>query len=218
MGEEKKIPVEVSRQTIKRLPQYLHYLQAVEKQGLEYVSAPGVAEVLRLNEVQVRKDLAAVSSKPGKPKKGFLIRDLRKDLEQYLGGTDLHEAVLIGVGPLGRALMFEDSFEQHGMRLLAAFDPNPAHSGVTVNGRQVFPMEKLSNLCGRLGVRIGILTVSAEEAQNVCDQMVAAGIRGIWNFAPIHLQVPNTVIVQNETLALPLAALAGRVSDMLEKE
>ena len=218
MGNEKKKPVEISRQTINRLPQYLNYLKAVESQGVEYISAPTVAEALRLNEVQVRKDLAAISKKPGKPKKGFLIRDLRRDLEEYWSGSDLHEAVLVGVGRLGSALLCDEGFEQHGMKILAGFDREPAVIGLEIGGKPVFSVEKLENLCRRLGVQIGILTVPAEAAQEICDRMVAAGIRGIWNFAPAHLLVPDTVILQNETLALPLSVLAGRVSEMRKKE
>ena len=219
MDNRKRIPVEVSRQTIKRLPQYLNYLKSMEKQGMEYISAPTVAEALRLNEVQVRKDLASVSTRPGKPKKGFLVRTLVRDLEEYWVGSDLHEAVLIGAGRLGSAFLCdEENFRQHGMKILAGFDVNPAVIGASIGGKTVFSMERLENLCGRLGARIGILTVPSDSAQEACDALVAAGIRGIWNFAPVHLLVPDTVIVQNETLALPLSVLAGRVSEMLKKE
>ena len=219
MEEVKKTPVELSRQTIKRLPQYLNYLKEAEKQGLEYVSAPTVAEALRLNEVQVRKDLAAVSQKPGKPKKGFLVRELKKDLEAYWNGSDLCEAVVVGVGHLGSAFLWgKEDFGQQGMKLLAGFDIDSSLIGTEIGGKPVFSIDKLENLCSRLGIRIGILTVPPKEAQHVCDQMVKAGIRGIWNFAPVHLMVPDRVIVQNETLALPLGILAGRVSEMLKED
>ena len=97
---------------------------------------------------------------------------------------------------------------------MAAFDADPARTGVSDSGKPIFPMDELRHICRRLSVRIGVVTVPADQAQAVCDALVDAGIKAIWNFAPIHLHVPEGVLVQTENMAASLAMLSKHLTDV----
>lgn len=200
-------------QTLRRLPNYYNYVKALQSQQVPYVAAPAIAKDMGLNEVQVRKDLAAVSQNPGKPRKGFAVEELLADIGECLGYNNREDAVLVGAGQLGKALLAYKGFEEHGMHIVAAFDNNAALAGQTVGGKKIFGMEKLPSLCKRMNIHIGIITVPVKQAQLVCNQMVESGILAIWNFAPIHLRVPGNVLVQNENLAASLALLSQHLAN-----
>jgi redox-sensing transcriptional repressor len=201
----------VPKPTLQRLPGYLNYLRDKRREGAEYISASAMAMDMGLNPVQVRKDLSAVSAS-GRPKTGFSLGTLIADLEEFLGYNNARDAVLVGVGQLGRTLLSYGGFSNYGLNLIAAFDVHPA---LLEDGREVYPMEQLGSLCRRLKVRLGIITVPAQAAQAVCDQLVASGIMAIWNFAPVHLSAPDDVIVQNEDIAASLAVLSTRLEERL---
>ena len=210
---EQGAPTAISKQALQRMPYYIRFLREMEAEGLTVVAAPAVAARLGLNEVQVRKDLAAMSNGHGKPKAGFIIEELINNMEETLGYHTSNDAVLVGVGSLGRALLGYGGFAECGLNIVAAFDANPALAGKTVSGKRVFPMEKLRDMCSRRGVHIGIITVPAGAAQGVCDALVSAGVLAIWNFAPVHLQVPADILVQSENMAASLALLSNHLRD-----
>jgi len=122
------------------------------------------------------------------------------------------EAVLVGVGNLGRALASYTGFERYGLRIVALFDQDPAKVGMLVGEHQVLPASKLADLASRLHIQMGIITVPACAAQSVADLMVAGGIRVIWNFAPCRLSLPDSVLVKNEDLAAELATLSHHIT------
>ena len=194
--------------TLSRLPLYHCYLKDRQREGQLYVSATTIAESLSLNSVLVRKDLASISRLPGKPRMGFSIAPLLADLEDYLGYNNLDEALIVGVGSLGRALLAYEAFEQYGLSIVVGFDSDEGLAGIRVGGKPVLPMSKLADMVRRLGIRIGIITVPKEQAQSVCDALIEAGVKAIWNFAPVHLEVPGGVLLKNENLAASLAALS----------
>ena len=196
----------VSLQTLRRLPVYLHYLRTVQDQCVN-ISATAIADKLGLNDVQVRKDLASVSGR-GRPKTGYNTLELLQQLETYLGCGSSSSTVLIGAGNLGKALMAYSGFDDYGLQIVAAFDRNPALIGDVISGKPVYPMEKLKEICKKHNILVGIITVPATVAQDVCDILVANGVRAIWNFAPIILRVPQGVQVENENLASSLAVLS----------
>lgn len=208
MEEKKNMVGGISRKTLERLPVYHHYLEKKSQEGVETISAPVIAMDLQLNEVQVRKDLAMVTRTAGKPKTGYQIRELVEDLEEFLGYHNANQAVLAGAGSLGKALLSYRGFEQYGVEIVMAFDSDGRKVNTKVGGKMVLPMEKIENLCQRMNIHIGIITVPAECAQEVCDRLVAGGVRAVWNFAPTHLSVPKHVLVQNENMAVSLAALS----------
>lgn len=204
MKNKKIIP----KHTMQRLPVYLSYLKGLEDGKTKYISSPNIAKALKLNEVQVRKDLALVSSKSGRPKLGFELGALIRDIEVELGYADINEAIVVGIGNLGKALLTYPGFEECGVRIIAAFDNDSNVVGEEVGNKNVFAMSRLRNLVERMKVKIGIITVPEESAQEVANLMVSAGIKAIWNFAPIHLNVPEDVLVRNENLAVCLSLLS----------
>jgi redox-sensing transcriptional repressor len=203
----------VSKQTLSRLPQYLSYLESLPD-TVRTISATGIAAALNLNQVQVRKDLASVSSS-GKPKVGYMRRDLIREIKTFLGYDSADEAVIVGAGKLGRALMGYVGFKDYGLNILAAFDADENAIGEDESGHQIMPIEVIKETCQRLGVRIGIITVPAHAAQAVCDQLIDAGVLAIWNFAPIRLVVPEGILVQNENMASSLAILSNHLAEKM---
>lgn len=202
----------ISRQALLRLPNYLNYLKKLQSDGVQTVSAPKIAAALGQNEVQVRKDIAFVSSCAGKPKTGFDITQLVRDLESFLGYDNVNEAVLVGAGQLGRSLLNYKGFAEYGVHIVAAFDTDETLTAQNFGTEQrIFPMEKLEDLCERMRIHIGIVTVPAESAQAVCDKLVACGIRAILNFAPTHITVPQGILLQNENIASSLAVLSAHL-------
>jgi redox-sensing transcriptional repressor len=129
-------------------------------------------------------------------------------MEEFLGFHNTNQAALVGVGSLGKALLSYKGFEQYGVEIVLAFDSDGRRVNTKTGGKPVFPMDKLENLCRRMNIHIGIITVPAEYAQEVCNRLVGGGVRAIWNFAPTHLTVPDHVLVQNENMAVSLAALS----------
>lgn len=189
----------VSTQTLLRLPLYLNYLRSLPKGKSENISATAIADALRLGDVQVRKDLALVSS-GGRPKVGYVTRELTSDIENFLGYHDVETAVLVGAGDLGHSLLSYDGFSGYGLEIAAAFDRDPALVGTTIAGKRVLSMEKLVDLCCRMQIHMGIIAVPGGEAQAVCDTLVSSGVLAIWNFAPVRLDVPEDVLVTMKTL------------------
>ena len=211
MADQNSKPVSLSRQAFLRMPYYLQYLNQLKLQGSRLVAAPAVAEALRLNEVQVRKDFASVSSTKGLPKKGFAIDGLILDMERCLGYHNVDQAALVGAGSLGQALMSYKGFAQYGLDIVLAFDNNEALVGQRMCGKYVLSSSRISDMCRRMQIHIGIITVPDAQAQIVCDQLVAGGVRAIWNFAPVHLSAPPDTLVQNENLAASLALMTKQL-------
>ena len=201
----------VTKATLGRLPQYLQFLNGLPPGQYDHISATTIARMLSLGEVQVRKDLAAVSGL-GKPKVGYRTSELIKDLEDALGCKKLTPAILVGAGKLGRALLDYNGFEEYGVQITAAFDCNEQVLRINKTSKEILPISSLKKYCTENGIRIGIITVGSGSAQDVCDQMLEAGITAIWNFAPCQLKVPDNVLVKQENLALSLAHLNSQIS------
>lgn len=202
----------ITKATLGRLPHYLQLLRELSIDDVPYISATVIAKKLSLGEVQVRKDLSAVSG-AGKPKVGYKTADLIKTLEAHLGQGDMTNAVLVGAGKLGKALLEFDDFEDYGVKIIAAFDCN--ETAIRYNRSiEILPMNDFDEYCKQNNVRIGIITVGTGSAQNVCDKMIESGITAIWNFAPCNLDVPDGILLKQERLALSLAYLNNKLSIM----
>ena len=201
----------LSKQALKRLPVYMSYLKSLDTQQVEYVSSSTVAEALDMNDVQVRKDLAAVCKTAGIPKKGFVVRDLIGGISDFLGYSHGNDAILIGAGNLGMALMSYRGFDNYGINIVAAFDSRPE----VIDNKKVFDISRLEEICKKLNVKIGIITVPDTAAQKVCDLLVKSGILAIWNFAPTHIKAPEEILVQNENMASSLALLSNHLREKM---
>ena len=197
---------EISKSVLKRLPGYLAYLKTLNDTNSPYISATALANALGMGEEQVRKDLAMVSD-GGRPKIGYNRVALIDDVEQFLGYDNTTDAVLIGAGKLGQALLGYSGFEAYGLNILAAFDAKPM-AETSNEGTPIYPMEQLEGFFKANKVLMAIITVPAAHAQSVCDRLIGCGIKAIWNFAPTHLEVPANILVQNENMATSLAVLS----------
>lgn len=202
---------EISKATLNRLPSYLKYLYQLDKLNVATVSSTTIANGLNLNPVQVRKDIALVSSVAGKPKMGYVTKEIIADLESFLGYNNTHDAVLVGVGGLGKAFLGYGGFENYGLNIVAAFDNNDRIVNTKINGKPVYDVSKLKEIVERFNIQIGIITVPAYAAQEVADRMVGAGIKAIWNFASVHLNIPSNIALKNEDLASSLALLSLQI-------
>ena len=209
-------PKKISKSVLKRLPGYLSYLKSMPESAPAHISATALAKALGMGEVQVRKDLAMVSD-GGRPKIGYLRDALIDDIEQFLGYDNTTDAVLIGAGKLGQALMAYKGFDEYGLNIMAAFDRSPKMEK-TDEGKPVYSITKLTQFCRTHKVLMGIITVPAESAQEVADQLIAGGIKAIWNFAPTHLDVPANILVQNENMATSLAVLSVHLQAQIKEE
>lgn len=207
---------EISKSVLKRLPGYVSYLKSMPDTGSPYISATALANALGMGEVQVRKDLAMVSD-GGRPKIGYLKENLIEDIEQFLGYDNTTDAVMIGAGKLGQALLDYVGFEEYGLNILAAFDIAPK-SDFTDEGKPILHIDKLESFCKSHKVLMGIITVPAKHAQEVCDSLIRFGIKAIWNFAPVHLEVPGNILVQNENMATSLAVLSMHLQAQMKEK
>ena len=200
----------IPKATLGRLPQYLQYLRSLPKSCGSTISATAIAKGLSLGDVQVRKDLATVSG-AGKPKVGYDKDNLIVVLERQLGYEKLTNAVLIGAGKLGQALLDYDGFEAFGVKIVVGFDCDEQIIRKRNTKKPILPMEELKKYCTENKIKLGIITVGKDSAQDVCDKLVASGISAIWNFAPCSLKVPSEVLLKQENLALSLAYLNNQL-------
>ena len=218
MATQHNTSLVVPKSTLSRLPLYYSHIRKMQQQGEEYVSAAAVAQSLNLNPILVRKDLSGVSSVEGKPRAGFEIDTLLKDLSEFLGYNKVDEAILVGVGSLGRLILTNTEFSSMGLDITVGFDKDPDLVGLQIGSKYILPMEKMESYIKRTGVKIGIITVPADQAQVVCDQMVQCGILAIWNFAFTLLNVPQGILVKNENLPSSLAVLSQQLAKKMNEE
>lgn len=201
----------ISRAAIGRLPLYLNYLRSLSEYT-KNISATVLAKNLNLGEVQVRKDLSAVSG-AGKPKTGYEVRELIESLEDFLGYNKKSIAVIIGAGKLGKALLDYPGFEEFGLSVSAAFDNSIQDAQNITVERNIYPIKDLDDFCKKNEVKIGIIAVPKESAQEVCDKLIKNDIKAIWSFAPCLLNTPPDIPVRYENMALSLAYLSKQVQN-----
>jgi len=201
--------------TIHRLPLYLEKLKLLQAIGVEDVSSRQLAESLDIKASQLRHDFHYFGgfSRPGRP---YQVDTLVPALEQIIGISEPQPTVIVGAGHLGQALANYQNLEMQGFPVVGIFDVNPKLIGLEIRGQPVRDMDELEPLIRDRGVRIAILTVPAANAQTVSDRLVRAGIIGIFNFAPMDLKVPETVVVRNERLAVGIMSLSFKVKCIVE--
>jgi len=156
------------------------------------------------------------SVRRGKPKVGYNTEALIAELEEFLGYNDVDDAIIVGAGKLGKALLTYGGFKDCGMNIVAAFDIDEEVCEEDYSGKRILTMDKLMDLCERMRVRIGIIAVPAENAQAICNLLIESGILAIWNFAPVHLDVPEGILVHNENLAASLALLSKQLKEKFD--
>jgi redox-sensing transcriptional repressor len=181
-------------------------------EGMEFVSAAELAAACGFDPVVTRKELA-ITGVIGTPRKGFPTAALAQAITVCLGWDNSTDAVLVGAGSLGTAILGYDGFREHNFDFVVAFDSNPAKIGSKLHGVPVRNVSEMPKLVKRMNIRLAVLTVPKNCAQSCADMLVEAGIRGIWNFSPVKLNVPKDVHVENADLAAGLAALSHMIRD-----
>ena len=197
--------------TIRRYPAYLREIRALVARGETHVSSAALADKLGLDQVLTRKDLAMVGV-PGRPRRGYPAAELEAAIVHALGWDNATDAVLVGAGSLGQALLGYRGFADHNLSIPVAFDADPAKAMKVFHGVVVRPMRDLPSLVKRLKIKIGILTVPRGVAQECASELVEAGISGIWNFTCEPLDVPEGIVVQRVDLAESLAVLSHEIA------
>ncbi|HOB35564.1 MAG: redox-sensing transcriptional repressor Rex [Firmicutes bacterium] len=192
---------------IRRLPVYLRYLQQLMSYDVDTVSSQQMGHDLNLNPAQIRKDLS-IFGDFGVKGMGYRVSELADKLSKILGLDKEIPIVLVGVGNLGAALCRYNRYQKSATKIVGLFDGHPAKIGQVHGSLEVRPMEELVDFVRQNNIKMAIITVPAAAAQSVCDALVAAGVKAILNFAPVLLNVPEGVRVQNSDVTVELQALA----------
>lgn len=213
----KKPKNQVPEPVLRRLPWYLAYTKLLQARGKEVVSSTFIARSIGIDPSLVAKDLSYVNI-VGKTRVGYSTDEMVEVLGKFLGFVDQHKAFVFGCGNLGAALIRDKGLYQYGLDIVAGFDTNPAVISDSSLGVPIYDMAELGQHADE-DVRIGVLTVPVEYAQEVTDQLVEAGIRAIWNFTPFRISVPDHVVVENLSMYASLAVMFNRVRSLeLEEE
>ena len=197
----------ISRATVDRLPLYFRTLRLIRSEGSEIVSSEELGRRIGVTPEQIRKDLASFGAF-GKKGVGYHVAELVNNISQILGLDRKWNIAIIGVGHLGWALANYRNFASLGFHLAALFDQNPAIVGQLINGVDVLSVADLETTIISRNIQIGVIAVPAGEAQTVADRLVAAGVHGIWNFAPVRIRVPDDVQIVSEDLSVGLSTLS----------
>lgn len=207
--EEQKKPALVPEPTLYRLPIYLTYLKLALKAGQKYVSSTKMAREMGVDPTQVTKDLSHTAI-VGKTRVGYEVESLISVLENFLRFNTVDYGYLFGAGSLGTALLLDHGLEQFGFRIKAAFDVNPEKVGLNIGGTNIYHLDDFAKV-KKPDVKIGILTVPVDKAQEVADIMISGGLTAIWNFTSFRIRVPEGVVVQNTSLYAHLAVIFNRL-------
>ena len=204
---------DVPEPTLRRLPWYLAYLKLLHGRGEAVISSTRIGEETGVTPGQVAKDLSYLNVS-GKTRVGYEVDALIDILDDFLGFTHLHRALLFGVGQLGTALMRDAGLSQYGLDIVAGFDVRPELIGTPIDGIPVFHLDTLEQHLQTLDATIAVLTVPVEEAQRVTDRVLSCGIRAFWNFTPFRIRVPHDVVVQNTSIYANLAVMFNRLNSL----
>lgn len=207
MNKEKTKVPGISRATIDRLPLYFRTLRLVQDEGLDIISSDELGKRLGITPEQIRKDLASFGQF-GKKGVGYYVNELKRNVGHILGLDHHLNIAVVGIGHLGVALANYQNFVALGFNLVALFDQDPHVIGTVVNHVKVEDSKNLRQIVRERNIQIGIIAVPAAFAQGVADELVEAGIQGIWNFAPIKMHVPESVPLVNEDLSIGLSSLS----------
>ena len=197
----------IPARTIERMVLYKRILMDLQSKGVTMLFSHQLAELAHNTSTQVRRDLMEIGYS-GSPRKGYKVTELIAAIAQILDGTKERIIGLVGVGNLGRAILSYFSCKHPGLTVAAAFDLDERRVNRVVSGCRCYHLDQFENLVREKQINLGIITVPASAAQSVADRMTGAGIRGILNFAPVPLRVPEGVFVDRIDIASALEKLA----------
>ena len=196
--------------TIRRLPWYLSYVRMLDNLHVEYVSSTQISKELNVQSSQIAKDLSFLNIR-GKTRIGYEVSSLVTELEDFLGFNQHHNAVVIGTGSLGMALMQDHGLENYGLNIVAGFDVRDEVIGQNIGGVPVYDINQLAEWRRDHDVSIATLTVPVERAQQSADLAIASGLTALWNFTPIRIKASDNVIIANTSIYAHLAIIYNRM-------
>lgn len=204
----------ISKATIDRLPLYFRTLRLAQEEGAAIISSEELGKRLGITPEQIRKDLASFGQF-GKKGVGYFVGELKRNVGEILGLNNQWNLAVVGIGHLGAALANYQNFISLGFQMQALFDNNPAVVGQVIGGHTVEDIAALEAVVKARDVHIGIVAVPAAAAQEIADRLVRAGVKGIWNFAPIKISVPDSMHIINEDLSVGLSSLSYHITRKL---
>lgn len=196
--------------TLRRLPWYLAYVNLLRANNVEYVSSTQISKELNVDASQIAKDLSFLNIK-GKTRIGYEVKNLERELQDFLGFKEVHNAIIMGVGSLGAALLQDSGLANYGLNIVAGFDVNPNIIGTSICDVPIFDIKELSSIRKNLNAEIGIVAVPIDKAQEVADLMIKSGIKALWNFTPFRIRVEEGIVVQNTSIYSHLAVMYNRL-------
>ncbi len=196
--------------TLRRLPWYLAYVNLLHANGVEYVSSTQISKELNVDASQIAKDLSFLNIK-GKTRIGYEVATLEHELQDFLGFKKGHNAVMIGVGSLGAALIQDSGLSRYGLNIVAGFDINPEIVGTSICEVPIYDINELEERRKQYHAEIGIVAVPIDKAQEVADLMIASGIKALWNFTPFRIRAGEGIVIQNTSIYAHLAVMYNRL-------
>lgn len=213
MSEEKKISINV----IRRLPRYYRYLGELLEKGVTKISSRELSEKMHVTASQIRQDLNNFGGF-GQQGYGYNVEYLHTEISKILGLDKNYKMVIVGVGNLGQAIANSNSFKKRGFQLVGLFDVNPKLTGMSIQGLEVQDIDKLESFIKDNEVEIAILTMPKTRVKEMAENLASWGIKGLWNFSPVDLVVPDSVQVENVHLSHSLMTLAYKINEQKDIE
>ncbi len=202
---------EISQAVISRLPRYFRYLGELKDEGIERISSQELSDIMKVTASQIRQDFNNFGGF-GQQGYGYKVEYLYEEIGKILGLDKTHNLIIIGAGNLGQALANYMNFERRGFLFKGMFDNNPALYGKKIRNMQVRPMEEMEQFVKENNIDIAVLTIPKNSARTVAEKLVRNGIRGIWNFAHVDLNVPKEIQVENVHLSDSLMKLTYNIN------
>ena len=199
--------------TLRRLPWYLAYLSTLRNASVDYISTTKIAEALDVDPSQIAKDLSFLGIR-GKTRIGYQVDALESALRDYLGFGQSHNAIMMGAGSLGAALIADSGLQRYGLNIVAGIDIKPDIIGSVINGVRIYGTDDAAWLVKSLDIKIGIIAVPVESAQNASDTLADAGVKAIWNFTPSRIRVHEGMVIANTSIYSHLAVMYNRLSNI----
>ena len=206
----------ISNAVIKRLPRYRRYLSELARKGVDKVSSRELSELMGYTASQIRQDLNTFGGF-GQQGYGYNVKALHQEISIILGLDKQYKMVIVGAGNLGQAIANYTSYYKAGFVVDALFEVNPRLIGLKINDKNVLDYENLVEYVENNKIDIGIICTTKEAAQEVADKLTFAGVKGIWNFAPVDLEVPVSVAIETVHLSDGLHSLAYHINTNHEK-
>lgn len=210
MKESKENAV-ISRATVDRLPLYFRTLKLSQEEGLEIISSDELGRKIGVTPEQIRKDLSAFGEF-GKKGVGYYVQELMRNIGEILGLNRDWNLAIVGVGHMGWALANYSNFSSQGFQIRAIFDIDEDKIGRYINEVEIFHIDNMKEIIQKCDIQIGIITVPVAYAQDMANRLVEAGVKGIWNFAPMKINVPANIYVVSEDLSIGLSSISYYLS------